>query len=558
MAHSLWFGDLKTRLRIITGLILFAWALLHFLNLGLGLLNADWMDQFQDARVWLQRSFLGSTLLYGALLIHGGLALWDLSQRRNLRLTATAWLQTILGLLIPVQLIAHVTYTRLADEILQVEDSYAYQILLMWGNTSIFWQSALLLVVWVHGCVGLHHWLKLWPLWTRMQGGLLAIAVLIPAFSLAGLLTEGRRLADLAFEDGYWDAMRADFNWPDASGFATLAGLTDGGNLAFAGLLGLALLSYGITQVRRRRRSVRVTYADGPTVVGERGMTLLEISQTNGIEHPSLCGGKGRCTTCRVIVTDGRDSLEAPTDAETRALRAAKAPKGSRLACQIHPDRDLTVTRAFRPDRQGRRKGANRSGEEKPVAVMFLDIRGFTARAAGLLPYDVVFLLNRFFDAVVPQITARGGRVDKYLGDGFLALFEIGGPEHVARSALDAAEAIGSALEDFNQALAAEGEAPLRIGIGLHLGTVVLGEIGAADHAPRTLIGDTVNAASRLESCTKEFGAELLVSRAVIDAAGLSLRHDSYRSHALRGVKAPIEALSLTRAAELGARLRSA
>ncbi|CUH76263.1 Adenylate cyclase 1 [Tritonibacter multivorans] len=555
MANSIWQGSLKARARIISGLILFVWALFHFLNLGLGLLSPSWMDALQDARQLLQRSLPGSVLLYGALLIHAGLAVWDLSQRRNLRLPPTAWVQTILGLLIPVQLIAHITFTRVADEVLEVNDSYAYEILLMWGNPSIWWQSALLLVVWVHGCIGLHHWLKLTPFWQRCQSVLFAGAVLLPAFSLAGLLTEGRRLVDLAFEDGYWDDMRADFNWPDPEGFAFLAMVSDRGNATYGLLLGAAFVSYALTRWLRLRRSVRITYTEGPQITGERGMTLLEIAQSNGMDHPSLCGGKGRCTTCRVLIPQGGDTLDPPSEAEARALRAAKAPEGSRLACQIRPTAPLTVTRAFAP--VSRRRNRNGAGEEKPVAVMFLDIRGFTARSTGLLPYDVVFLLNRFFDAVVPQITAQGGRVDKYLGDGFLALFEAGPADTVAGAALRALEGVGAALEQFNTAMEADGEQPLRIGIGLHLGTVVLGEIGTADHAPRTLIGNTVNAASRLEAETKQLGVELLVSRAVIEAAGIKRPASDYQRHVLRGVKKPVEALALPRAADLSSRLNA-
>ena len=555
MAHSIWQGSLKERARIISGLILFVWALFHFLNLGLGLLNPTWMAAMQDSRQWIQRSAPGTLLLYGALLTHAGIALWELSQRRNLRLTPTAWLQTILGLLIPVQLIAHITFTRMANELLTVDDSYVYQILLMWGNPSIWWQSALLLVVWVHGCIGLHHWLKLMPLWQRCQSVFFAGAVLLPAFSLAGLLTEGRRLVDLAFEDGYWNDIRAELNWPDADGFAFLIEVKDIGNATYGFLLGMALISYGITRWVRLRRSVRITYTDGPQITGERGMTLLEIAQSNGMDHPSLCGGKGRCTTCRVLIPDGGDTLDPPSQAELRALRAAKAPAGSRLACQIRPTAPLTVTRAYTPISRNRTR--NGTGEEKPVAVMFLDIRGFTARSTGLLPYDVVFLLNRFFDAVVPQITAQGGRVDKYLGDGFLALFEAGPADAVAGAALKATEGVGAALEQFNAAMAADGEHPLQVGIGLHLGTVVLGEIGTADHAPRTLIGNTVNASSRLEAETKQLGVELLVSRAVIEAAGIKRPASEYQRHQLRGVKKPVEALALPRAADLSNRLRA-
>ena len=190
-------------------------------------------------------------------------------------------------------------------------------------------------------------------------------------------------------------------------------------------------------------------------------------------------------------------------------------------------------------------------GEEKTIAVLFLDIRGFTARSAELLPYDVVFLLNRFFDAIVPEVTKAGGAVDKYMGDGLLALFETDDTASSAQAALTATANIGASLARFNRLLASEGEDPIRIGMGLHTGTVVLGEIGAAGHAPRTLIGATVNAASRLEAKTKELGVELLVSRDVFEAASLSQSEAEYQQFQLRGVEKAVKALPLERASHL-------
>ena len=221
-----------------------------------------------------------------------------------------------------------------------------------------------------------------------------------------------------------------------------------------------------------------------------------------------------------------------------------------RLACQIRPEAPLTVTRMFRPD--GRKTRAHASqGSEQQLAVLFLDMRGFTARTAGQLPYDVVFLLNRFFDAIVPAVTRAGGTVDKYLGDGLLALFEAATPARSAEAALDAAAAIGTALQDFNARLAADGEPQIRIGIGIHLGQLVLGEIGSAGHAPRTIIGGSVNTASRLEAKTKDLGIELLVSARVLEAAGYPLHRFALQEFQLRGVSRPLAALAVEQAAAL-------
>jgi adenylate cyclase len=137
------------------------------------------------------------------------------------------------------------------------------------------------------------------------------------------------------------------------------------------------------------------------------------------------------------------------------------------------------------------------------------------------------------------------------MGDGLLAMFETANAASSASAGLRAAAGIGHALERFNQQLQAEGSQPVRIGMGLHLGDLVLGEIGAAKHAPRTIIGDAVNVASRLEAETKALGVELLVSDKVLDAAGLQCDPRDLREFSLRGVSEPVPALPVRHAADL-------
>jgi adenylate cyclase len=151
----------------------------------------------------------------------------------------------------------------------------------------------------------------------------------------------------------------------------------------------------------------------------------------------------------------------------------------------------------------------------------------------------------------VPEITMAGGTVDKYMGDGLLALFEMNSPEQSAQAGITAAGNIGVALARFNMMLASEGEDPVRIGMGLHTGTVVLGEIGTTDNAPRTLIGSAVNAASRLEAKTKELGVELLISDSVVQAAGMVAPQAMLQDFSLRGVDHPVRALPVAQASTL-------
>ncbi len=552
--NALWRGGWETRLRIASGLVLFVFAFFHFINIGLGLFHTDLLHGMQDGRKFVTRHDAISAVLYVALIIHAGLALWSLAKRRTLRMPFSIALQAVLGLLIPIQLISHIVQTRYAHEIYGVNDEMGYIILLMWPGSAIWMQSLLVLLVWVHGCIGLHMWLRLTAWWRATVPYLIGVAVFVPGFALAGVLTEGRRLwadfADPFLREQYIE----HYNWPSPDAFEALFGVTNTTLTGFWTALVLTGLIYLGRKLWRRRHSVRVRYVNGPEVTSEKGMTLLEMSQANGIPHTALCGGKGRCTTCRVIVEKGAEQLAPPSEAEARSLGAVGAPAGTRLACQMRPSGPLTVFRVFRPD-GGRDRAHASQGQERQLAVLFLDMRGFTARTTGQLPYDIVFLLNRFFDAIVPAITAQGGQVDKYMGDGLLAMFETRDAQSSARAGLAAAAGVGRALEQFNQQLKAEGSTAIRIGMGLHLGDLVLGEIGAAKHAPRTIIGDAVNVASRLEGETKALGVELLASQSVLVAAGVDIRPEELQDFELRGVSEPVSALPVTQAAELDQRL---
>jgi adenylate cyclase len=257
------------------------------------------------------------------------------------------------------------------------------------------------------------------------------------------------------------------------------------------------------------------------------GLSLLEASRAEGIPHASVCGGRGRCSTCRVQIA-GSDArrLPAPSPEEARVLERLGSPPLVRLACQLRPPAgDYCVMPLLPPDVQpadAYRGTALAVGEERTMVVMFVDLRGFTALSEKRLPYDVVFLLNLYFRSVGQVVEQAGGRVDKFIGDGMMALFGLQSlPEVAARQALDAARRMGQALIELNTTLAAELATPLCIGMGLHIGPAIVGVLGHGPATGLTAIGDTVNTASRLEGLSKDFGAQLLASQAVFDAAGL-------------------------------------
>ncbi len=550
----LWRGTTATKVRIASGLVLFTHAFFHFFNLGLVLVSVEAAAAMQEVREAIQHSPPGRVLLYGAILVHTVLAMAKLAGMRRLQMSAVGWVQYGFGLLIPVFLIPHVVFVFLTDEIYHVDVQIGFIAGLIWGSQDGWEQGALLLLVWIHGCIGLFMWLRLSQWWARWEPTLAGVAVFIPTWALAGYVTEARRVSQALADPVAGPLVREAYNWPEPTIYADFYALRDGTLLAFAAALATAAAVWIARRLLARRGNVRIDYVGGPSVVSPKGATLLEISQANAVPHAALCGGRGRCSTCRVVLEAGGDQLPPPSPAEEQTLTAVNAPPGARLACQIRPTDPLTVFRVFRNDHRRDRAHASQ-GEERRLAILFLDIRGSTARTAGQFPYDVVFLLNRFFDAIVPQITGVGGQVDKYLGDGLLAVFP-GDEASSARNAITAAKGIGAALETFNRTLAVEGAAPVRIGLGLHLGDLVIGEIGAAGNAPRTIIGDTVNAASRLESETKEMGVELLVSGPLLEAAGHDISDLPLVSLILRGRDTPLDALAVSRAARLDDILR--
>ena len=272
---------------------------------------------------------------------------------------------------------------------------------------------------------------------------------------------------------------------------------------------------------------MRITYPDGAVVSVQPGTSLLDASQINAIPHAAVCGGRGRCSTCRVRVVSGAAALPPPSAQERRVLERIGAPSMVRLACQTRPTADLSIMPLLPPGasaQAGHRRPAFLTGEEREIVVLFADLRDFTGFAEHRLPYDVVFVLNRYFAHMGEAVRTAGGHLDKFTGDGVMALFGIDvSPDRAALQALDAARRMVASLADLNTMLEADLDTPLRMGIGLHAGPAIIGEMGYGEATSLTAVGDTVNTASRLEAMTKEYGAEIVVSETVADLAGVDL-----------------------------------
>lgn len=527
-------------LRLWTGLLLMAFVASHLTNHALGLISLEAMEAGRIVFLSIWRSQPIEGLLLVSLLLHIGLAMFALYSRRSLRMPPAEALRLLLGLATPPLLAIHILGTAVANEFFGVDDTYAFVLWLLQVGGNSGRQILLLSIVWLHASIGIYFWLRLKPWFHRAAPYLYGFALLLPVVATLGYIDGGREVAALAAQEGWVQELFQAINAPTEDQVQAIFTAQRVVLLVFAALIALSLAARLVRQVVERRRGVvNITYPNGRRVQITRGPSVLDASRFNGIPHASVCGGRGRCSTCRIRINEGVENLEPPSGAEQKVLDRILAAPDVRLACQLKPSHDLSVTPLLLPNvgpEEGHAKSQSHQGQEQEIAVLFADIRDFTTISETKLPYDVVFILNSYFRSMGEAIEAGGGRVDKFIGDGIMALFGVDAePRTACIQAIRAVRRMSAQLEDLNSLLAADLPAPLKIGIGVHVGPAIVGEMGYADSTSVTAIGDTVNTASRLESMTKEFGAQLIVSQRVVDLAGIDVEGFPLEERPIRG-----------------------
>jgi adenylate cyclase len=530
MAGSRW-EQVYSRVKLGSGLVLFTYLTLHLTNHALGLISLQAMENGAVLFKALWRSWPGTVLLYGAIALHPLLALFNWIRRGHYRgIPWQGWTQLLLGLCVPALIAEHVLGTRAAHAVLGLNDSYAYVLIVQFVQDPLLGlrTNLVILIAWFHGCIGVYYWLRLKPFFDRLWPLLFGAALLLPMLAMLGFLSGGRQVMLLMQQPAWLAQFRAGLNWPgDAAYSFGIAADMIAYQVMAALLAGALLWRLLIALQHRRRAGMTITWPDGRRFRALAGsVSVLEASRAIGYPHAAVCGGQGRCSTCRVRVTGpGAAGLPPPDAAEQKVLERIMAPPGVRLACQVRPAADIAVVPllpAGVPHKVVYGAASHAQGAERRIAILFADLRGFTKLSESRLPYDVVFLLNQYFKAMGEAVEAAGGRLDKFIGDGVMALFGIEeGPDTGCRRALDAARRMGAALARLNDALEADLGLRLKIGIGIHCGPAIVGEMGHGGAMNLTAIGDAVNTASRLESATKEFGAELVISEEVALRGGL-------------------------------------
>jgi adenylate cyclase len=548
------------QIRLASGMVLFAYLVSHFLNHALGNISMEALASGVYLHTLFWQSLPVTIVFYTACLVHTALGIWALYERRQFRWKAIEPLQLVLGLSVPALIITHIVGVRLGHTLFGHEKLYPQVFFAYWivWPLKTWMMFAVLVIAWAHGCIGLYFWLRMRAFYKAAAPFLLAAAVLIPTLAMLGLYQGGRNVVDS--DSVEW---RAENLAPAKVGTnAQQAILIDIENyflIGYFGLLALVLLAKGARAIHERRGGmVNLSYGNGRTVRVPKGLSVLEASLRNNVPHASVCGGRARCSTCRIRIIGDCSHLPEPSQREAFVLgRVGATDPSIRLACQLRPTSDLSFFQLFLPhtvSASSHGSSPTRIGQERYLVSMFVDMRGSTKLAEKRLPFDTVFIVNRFLGAVSQAVIESGGRPNQFVGDGMLALFGLTtSRQNACRQALKAAAMIAANVEELNRFLDHDLREPIRFGIGIHGGEVIVGDIGYRDHMVFTALGDAVNVAARLQDMTKTLACEVVISDEVRTTAGVSANALPQQEVAIRGRNEPMIVRTVTDARTLSA-----
>ena len=542
----------RARLRLTSALVMLAFVICHLTAHWFLLVSVDKAEPVLTVLMYPWRTRAGTAILVTAFVVHYCNALWSIYIRRSLRLNRWELTQLGLGLCIPILLMFHVVGTRIAESTLGVDAYYNTVLVGQWLHRP--WLAAVqmiaLLAVWVHACIGIHYWLRTKRWYPSWRPALFTYGLLLPTLALAGFISGGNQVLREADDDPDFVRMVAE----DSHVTPQVAQAADQiARFGFGLTLALTLLPFGARSVRelyyRRTKPPVLSHANGRNMPILPGATVLETLRANGIPHASVCGGRARCTTCRVLVTKGLEQLPEPNGLEAKALARIGATSGMRLACQIHPTADIAIM-PLMPADAGAVDGTIRGGlegRERLITILFTDLRASTCLAEGKLPYDVLFILNQFFYEMTQALAASNGHYSQFTGDGLMALYglDAADPKTGSTEAVRGAQQMLERLDQLNYRLRGDLREPLRIGIGIHHSEAIVGAMGPPRSQVITAIGDAVNTCARLESLTKEYQCAVVISRQAAEAAGLNLDGEELHEAPVKGRREPVQFYAL-------------
>jgi len=514
------FTLLRRNLRMGSGLILFTYIGAHLLNHALGLISLRAAEAGMELAVEVWYSPIGTLLLYGAAATHFMMALWAVYERRTFRLPPAELIRITLGFTLPILLIGHAAATRLAYELFGLSSDYTRVVSLLVATGSQGWQLGLMAPGWLHGCMGLHFAFNRRPLYRRLRFVLFAVVLLLPVLSALGFLAMGR---EVATDPALAEAAKQYLSPENAAQRLAIAQWKDNLLNGYFLLIGAAFIAREIRNLleRRRRRLVAVSYP-GRTIRVPRGWTVLEASRSFHLPHASMCGGRARCSTCRVRVTAGEKFCPPAGADEQATLRRIEAAPDVRLACQLRPEGDIAVLPLVRTARPIYRQTAPQRSGEREIVVFYCDFRNRSELAVDQLPEDLLYLVTLYVEGIGNAIRAHGGTLSSVDPDSICALFGVDrNLEHSAQSALQAAGAVEGVMADLNNRLERHHDNRLKISVSIHSGRAAVGEIGGAEAPVLLALGPVVDVATRLRAAAADRDKPFAISEQVYREAGL-------------------------------------
>lgn len=359
------------RIRLASGLVLLLFVAGHLVNLALGLISVDAMEQWRGILLAPWQSLPGQALLLAAAIVHASLGLAALAARRSLAMSRTDWVQLVLGLATPPLLVNHVVGLQvMSDLVADFSGEYGYVLAIYWRYAPFLALQQLLVVVivWAHGAIGLYSTLVLKRAWPRLAPLVLPVLFAIPILALLGFAHAGETVLALLAHNPGWQGFIEENRKLAQTMSERLDVIETWVFLVYGAAVALAVGVLAGNIVKRRRTRVTVFYDDGLTATGRIGMSVLEVSRAHHIPHAAVCGGRARCGTCMIVVSPEAD-LGPPGPAELATLHRIQGPRGARLACQAHllgkPVQVHRVYPAF-ADAEAAREPASWQAEAEP------------------------------------------------------------------------------------------------------------------------------------------------------------------------------------------------
>ena len=509
-----------TKLKLWTGMFLMFYCVTHHMNHSLGIFGLTFVDYAREYFLLFWRNPVISFFLLFTLVIHIIFSLLRVIKMASFKgFQSHEWFQLITGILTVPLLAIHITTTGIAHRFYGVEDTYTFWTSPGLDYFEIFFFNFIMLFIWLHGYIGIKFWMKVNSNYQKYLRQADIFFLIIPLLSIVGQISIFRESDLKGFFDTEYKEKILKYSNPEN---IDLNVLLENTIIYFVlpYLLSIMVLfgyRFYYFKIKRRNNSIKVSYPDGGVSNIFPGMNILDASLEAGIPHAHVCGGRGRCSTCRIRIDQDLTQLEPPRQNERRILRSIGAPENIRLACQAYPKIDLNVSPLLSADANFQESYFEQKytyGSDREICILFADLRAFTKMSEKKLPFDIVFILNQYFKLMGQIIEINGGYLDKFIGDGTMALFGIEeGPKEGSRNAINAATKMNDELKKLNESLINDLPFPLKMGIGIHTGNVIIGKMGYKHAKNLTAVGDAVNTASRLESLTKELKSQIIISK---------------------------------------------